>query len=192
MSPASVSRAFSFMAQRQINQAGLELVKYFEGLRLRAYPDPATKGEPYTIGFGHTGGVKRGDVVTKADAENILRADLIEAERIVIVAVKVPLTDNQFSALCSFVFNVGPGMQAVKDGFVRLKSGQPSTMLRKLNMRDYDGAAEEFSKWISGAGKPMAGLKKRRAAERDLFLKPDSKPATSGAVAEDIAHRTEP
>lgn len=147
-----------------------DLIRKHEGLRLKAYPDPATGGAPWTIGYGHTAGVKKGDVCTLEQAEKWLDEDWAYAAGIVEKAVKVPLIQNQRDALTSFVFNVGPGRKAVKDGFVTLKSDRPSTMLTKLNSGDYRGAADEFDKWVYGAGKKMAGLVTRRKEERALFL----------------------
>lgn len=147
-----------------------------EGLRLAAYPDPATGGAPWTAGYGHTGpDVRPGLTITKAMAEEWLASDLQEAAAIVEGAVAVPLTDHQFAALTLFVMNVGSGRKAKgkdlgKDGFLCLKTGRPSTLLVKLNAGDYAGAAAEFPKWVHGAGKVMPGLVKRRAKEAALFL----------------------
>lgn len=169
---------------RAIPQACTDLVKAAEGLRLAAYPDPASGAAPWTIGFGHTGAdVRPGLVITEARADELLRGDLEEAAAIVTRAVTVPLTDAQFGALVSFVFNVGPGRakrgkDAGKDGFVTLKTGKPSTLLAKLNAGDTAGAAAEFAKWTRGGGKVMAGLVKRRAAEAALFLSQDVHAAT--------------
>lgn len=149
--------------------AAVTLAKTSEGLRLTAYPDPATGLAPWTVGYGSTMGVKEGDVITLDQAEARLDRDLLNAASVVNKAVTVPLTQGQFDALTDFVFNVGPGRKDVKDGFVVLKSGKPSTMLCKLNAGDYAGAADEFPKWVNGNGKPMAGLITRRAKERALF-----------------------
>ncbi len=169
---------------RAIPQAAVDLVKEAEGLRLTAYPDPATGGAPWTIGYGHTGpDVRPGLRITKAQAEQLLQADLDIAAAVVDRAVTVELTDNQRGALVSFVFNVGAGRKAKgkdagKDGFVTLKSGQPSTLLRKLNVGDAGVAAAEFAKWTRGAGKVMPGLVKRRAAEAALFLSGEVHPVS--------------
>lgn len=143
----------------RISHEGLTLVASVEGLRLDAYPDPGTGGEPWTIGYGHTGGVKPGDRITIDQAMQFLRNDLATAERCVAGKVHVPLRQVQFDALCSFVFNVGCGAFTT------------STLLRKLNAGDTTGAAAEFGKWINAGGKPLPGLVRRRALERDLFLK---------------------
>ena len=152
---------------RQINQAGLDLIKEFEGYAepipgttsVRAYPDPGTGGDPWTIGYGHTGpDVRPGVVFTQAQAEAALRSDLRGAQSAVASAVTVALSDNQFAALVSFTFNVGAG------------AFQDSTLLRLLNQGDYTGAAGQFGQWVNGGSGPLPGLVRRRAAERALFL----------------------
>jgi lysozyme len=173
--------------RRPIPQPVIELVKEAEGLRLEAYPDPASGGAPWTIGYGHTGPeVRPGHVITKEQVEAWLASDLDAAAAIVDGAVKTPLTDLQRGVLASFVFNVGPGRKAKgkdagKDGFLVLKSGKPSTMLVKLNAGDLAGAGAEFSKWVHGAGKVMPGLVTRRAAEAALFLSDVDHPTTSAS-----------
>ena len=107
---------------RMINAAGLALVKTYEGLKLEAYRD--TSGI-LTIGYGHTAGVKPDDIIGAERAELLLEMDLMDVERAVSGLVKVPLNDNQFSALVSFVFNVGEGAFA------------KSTLLKKLNEGGY-------------------------------------------------------
>lgn len=139
------------------SKAGIELIQEFEGLRLTAYLDSVGV---LTIGWGHTGGdVKKGMVISRPEALRLLINDLKVAERSIEAQVRVPLTQNQFDALVSFVFNLGSG------------NLQRSTLLRKLNSKDYAGAADEFPKWNKAGGKELAGLTRRRNAERDLFLK---------------------
>lgn len=139
----------------QTSNNGINLIKRFEGLRLEAYRDSV--GIP-TIGYGHTHGVKMGDVITGAQADAFLREDLQVAELTINTNVKVKLTQGQFDALASFVFNLGSG------NFVK------STLLKKLNTGVYAGAADEFGKWVNAGGKKLPGLVKRRAAEREVFL----------------------
>jgi lysozyme len=141
--------------------AGRERIAKHEGCVLTAYPDPGTGGEPWTIGVGHTGDVKKGDRITHEQAMAFLAADLRTAEVAVETLVKVPLNQNQFDALVSFVFNVGPG------------AFRGSTLLRKLNLGDYGGAAYQLLVWCRAGGKVMAGLLRRRNDERDLFLTKD-------------------
>ena len=141
---------------------GVALIKAHEGLRLTAYPDPVGV---WTIGYGHTTAagppkVERGMKITDAGADAILRQDLAKFEGYVSSAVKVPLNQNEFDALVSFTFNIGPG---------NLRS---STLLKKLNAGDRAGAADEFLKWTKAGGKTLPGLVKRREAERALFLTP--------------------
>lgn len=153
---------------------GIALMHSFEDCRLRAYPDPKTGGKPYTIGWGNTQyadgrPVGPNDVISQARADEEFAFDLITFETMIDQAVKVPLTQNQFDALVSIVYNVGPGNKT-KSGILRLKSGQPSTLLRLLNAGDYKGAADQFDVWISKGSAVEKGLRRRRAAEKALFL----------------------
>lgn len=146
----------------------IEFLHGFEKLVLKTYNDGY--GFP-TIGWGHKlrPGEKFPGGITKAQADEMFKADLQEAVDVVNRAVKVPLSQGQFDALVSFVFNVGPGGPK-KAGFVRLPSGQPSTMLRMLNDGNYAGAAKEFPKWTLSAGQRSRGLLRRRNAEMKMFL----------------------
>jgi len=136
------------------SSGALKVIKESEGLFLNAYKCPAGK---LTIGWGHTSGVTEKMRISIDVAEKFLRMDLVVVERAILSLVKVPLTQNQFDALCSFTFNTGAA---------RLKS---STLLEKLNASDYSGAAEEFDKWVLVGKKRLQGLIVRRAAERRLF-----------------------
>ncbi len=139
-----------------ISQAGINLIKQFEGCRLTAYKDAVGV---VTIGYGHTPS-KLGTTITQEQAEQLLKEDLKKFEEGVLELVKVPLNQNQFDALVSFSFNLGIGALAC------------STLLKKLNAKQYQEAANEFSKWVNAGGKPLPGLVKRRQAEKELFLKP--------------------
>ena len=99
------------------SDGGLALIKASEGLETEAYPDPGNRvtGEPWTIGYGHTRGVRRGDTCTEEQATEWLREDLQTAEGAVRRLVGVPLSQGQFDALASFVFNVGPSRSASRD-----------------------------------------------------------------------------
>ncbi len=145
----------------QTNQAGLELIKMFEGLRLEAYVDAVGV---WTIGYGHTKTARRGMVITEEQAEALLREDLQDAENAVNRLVKVPLNENEFSALASLVFNIGSG------------NFQKSTVLRRLNAEDRVGAADAIEWWnkgrVNGVLTTLPGLVRRRAAEKALFLTP--------------------
>jgi GH24 family phage-related lysozyme (muramidase) len=152
-----------------ISQYARALLKVLEGRRLKAYPDPATGGEPWTNGYGHTGGVKAGETIDDAQAEAWLDEDIAAAEAIVDRWVTVKLTTGMRDALILFIFNIGPGVQGQKDGFVWLKNGDHSTLLTKLNAGDYVGASAEFPKWDKAAGKQMDGLHQRRLKEQALF-----------------------
>lgn len=136
------------------------LAKEAEGLRLSAYPDPGSGGDPWTIGYGSTRGVKKGMTITLDEANTRLAADMDQAGSAVTRWVDVPLSQNQFDALCDFVFNLGEG------------NFRGSTLLKKLNAGDYAGAAAEFPRWNKASGKVLPGLVTRRAAERALFERP--------------------
>ena len=142
----------------KVSVRGLDLIRGFEALRLTAYPDPGAKdGTPWTIGYGHTAGVEEGDTCTDGDALFWLREDLAGAEQCIDDHVEVELTQNQFDALASFVFNLG------------CLAFRNSTLLRLLNAGNAKGAAGQFSKWNHNNGVVMAGLTRRRKAEADLF-----------------------
>ena len=145
---------------REVNKAGLDLIKSFEGLKLEAYPDPGAGGKPWTIGFGSVKGVKKGMKITVQEAEQRLIMDLQDACKAVERFVTVPLNDNQFAALVSFTFNCGAGNLAV------------STLLKRLNEGEYGSVPMQLMRWNKAAGKVMSGLTRRRAAEGELFQMP--------------------
>ncbi|MBB3979652.1 GH24 family phage-related lysozyme (muramidase) [Rhizobium azooxidifex] len=145
--------------------AGRKAITAHEDNVLTAYPDPATGGEPWTIGVGHTSAagppkVVRGMRITAAQSDEILSRDLKTFEAGVRSAVKVPLNQNEFDALVSLAFNFGVG------------AFSKSTLVKKLNAGDRAGSADQFLVWNRAAGKVMKGLSSRRASERSLFLKP--------------------
>ena len=134
-----------------------DLIKAFEGFKLNAYQDG---GGVWTIGYGSTGDdVKEGTVWTIEDCERRLKIDLLMIEKDIEELVTVPLTQNQISALSSFIYNVGYG------------AFKKSTLLKKLNEKDYEGAASELLRWNKDNGKVIKGLSLRRAKEKELFLK---------------------
>lgn len=147
----------------QVSDAGIELIKSFEGFRANAYPDPKSGGDPWTVGYGSTKfpsgrPVKKGDYVTPAQAEMYLREDVKKFANSVDALVTVPLKQCQYDALVSFVYNLGA------------TNFRSSTLLKKLNAKDYKGAADEFLRWVSPGSSVEAGLRRRRTAERNLFL----------------------
>lgn len=131
-----------------------ELIRAFEGLELKAYKCPAGV---LTIGYGHTKTVTAGMVITEEEAEALLREDLLWVEETINNKVTVPLTQSQYDALASFIYNVGSG------AFTK------STLLRKLNTGDYVGASAEFKRWNKADGRVLKGLVRRRKAEQELF-----------------------
>lgn len=142
---------------------GGELIKFWEKLMLVAYPDPATGGDPWTIGWGHTGpDVMPGQVITEEQAQILFDMDV---EEFVAGVNKLNLyrliPQCQFDALVSFAFNLGP------------ENLGKSSLLRKFLAGDIEGAAREFPKWNNANGKPMRGLTRRRIAEQAMFLGQD-------------------
>ncbi|MGP4772512.1 lysozyme [Acinetobacter sp. PFS20] len=143
------------------SQVGIDLIASFEDTRFKAYDDGVGI---WTIGIGTTvypNGVevKEGDTCTLEQAKSYFKQDLAKFEKTVNDSVKVPLTQNQFDALVSLTYNIGSS------------AFKSSTLLKKLNKRDYQGAADQFTLWNKAKGKILDGLTRRRAAERALFLK---------------------
>lgn len=144
-------------------QAAVDLIKSFEGCVLKAYTCPA--GKP-TIGYGSTEGVRLGMTISRPQAEQMLSGHLAKITPEVAKLVKTKLSQNQFDAVVSFVYNVGVG---------NFKS---STMLRLLNSGDISGAAAEFPRWNKADGKELPGLTRRRKAEQALFGAESSLPSS--------------
>lgn len=137
-------------------RSGLSIIRQFEGCKLKAYLCPAGV---WTIGWGRTTNVKRGDICSQEQADKWLVQEYDAFEKKVRALVKVPVTANQLGALVSFAYNIGTGALG------------SSTLLKKLNAGDYVGAAGQFARWNKAGGRVLAGLTKRRAAEAALFLK---------------------
>ena len=147
--------------QMVVSLFGIALICGFEGLRLKAYDDGVGV---WTIGFGTTiypNGirVKKGDTCTEAQAKAYMAYDLKKFESAVSNAVTVPLNQNQFDALVSLTYNIGPS------------AFSKSTLVKKLNAGDIRGVAEQFDAWVNAGGKRMQGLVNRRAKEKEVFLK---------------------
>ena len=140
------------------SEKGLALIRQHEGFRSHAYPDPGSGGDPITIGYGSTHGVHLGMVVTEVEADAMLRRELPIYEAVVNHGVHVEITQHEFDALVSFVYNVGS------------RNFLGSTALRKLNAGDKQGAADALLMWNHASHHVMAGLTKRRHDERNLFL----------------------
>lgn len=138
----------------QYGRTGLELTKHFEGCKLKAYRDG---GGVLTQGYGNTHRVIEGSTITQEQAELDLMANVADAVDTVNDHVTVTLSQAQFDALVDFTFNLGP--TAFKN----------STLLRKLNAGDYEGAAAEFIRWNKDNGVVVDGLTRRRQAESALF-----------------------
>jgi lysozyme len=143
------------MQEFSYSGSGLALTKSFEGLHLEAYRDCAGI---WTIGYGHAGlGVFGGESVSELEAEVLLRADLAEAVACVNRAVKTTISQGQFDAMVDFCFNAGRG------NFVQ------STLLCKVNGRDFGGAVAQFALWVHAGGEVVNGLVRRRKAEAEVF-----------------------
>ncbi|HGM7000517.1 lysozyme [Serratia marcescens] len=143
-----------------ISKGGIELIKRFEGLELEAYQDSVGV---WTIGYGWTQAVDGKKIapgmrIDQATADRLLKCGVVQYEQGVNQLVKVRITQGQFDALVSFAYNLG------------LRSLSTSTLLRKLNNGDKQGAADEFGRWVNAGGKRLDGLVARRAAEREMFL----------------------
>ena len=137
---------------------GIALIKEFEGLRLKAYLCP---GGVWTIGYGHTAGVKSGMVISEAQAEEYLKADLILFERY-LNGLGLALNQNQFDALISFIYNVGTG------------NFSSSTLLCKVRVNPQDNSImDEFLRWVYSKGRVLPGLQRRRLAEMKLYFSND-------------------
>ena len=138
---------------------GFALIKEFEGCFLTAYPDPGSGGDPWTIGWGHTGSdVYPGLVISQAKADELFEQDMQYFVNGTKNLIKVPCTDEQFGALVSFAYNCGLGALG------------GSTLLKYFNSGNIQAAADQFPLWNRAANGVMPGLVRRRAAERALFL----------------------
>lgn len=148
-----------------INSAALRLIKEFEGFEAEAYKDPVGI---VTIGYGTTAAAgvgispKLGDKITEAQATDYLKRAVDKFAAQILPKITRTPTGNQFGAMVSLAYNIGPG------------AFNKSTVLRRFNAGDISGAADAFLMWNKAGGKVLAGLTRRRKAERELFLTPDS------------------
>ena len=138
----------------KISNTGIDLIKHFEGCELEAYKCAAGV---WTIGYGHIKDVYPRMKITQEQAEEMLVHELTEYENYINDCVTVPMSENQFDAMVSWVFNLGVG---------NLKA---STLLKVLNAGDYKGVPEQIMRWNKAGGKVLEGLTRRRQAEADLF-----------------------
>ena len=138
----------------KISENGLELIKKFEGCETTAYQDSVGV---WTIGFGHTKGVKEGQTCSIEDAESMLADEMDEYEGYINNMVKVELQQHEFDALVAWVYNLGP-----------TNLGE-STMLKVLNGGQFDRVPDEMNRWTRAGGKILEGLVRRRQAESLMF-----------------------
>ena len=134
------------------------LVGGFEGIRLTAYPDPATGGKPWTVCYGHTEGVRPGDRFSLAECKELLREDLGVYASGIEQCVKVPLPDERWVALVSFAYNVG------------VKAACSSSVVRLINAGRTRDGCNALLQWNRAAGIVFPGLTKRRQREQALCL----------------------
>ena len=151
-----------------ISNEGINFIKGQEKLILRACQDEMNT---WTVGYGHRENVRKDAVITQEEADEWLKQDLLKCSRLLNKVIEVPVTQNQFDALCSFLFSVGPGQRGVKSGLVELRSGQPSALLLFLNQGCYAAAAEQFGSWIYVGNAVKKELILRREREKNLFLR---------------------
>jgi lysozyme len=151
----------------RLSESGLSMIASFEGYMPYTYKDVA--GYP-TIGYGHLikAGERFREPLMPEQALELLHADAAIFERAVNQGVSVPLHGHQYDALVSITFNVGPGGK-YRDGIIRLRSGTPSTLLRKVNAELHPEVPPQFMRWVNAGGKPIRGLKLRRAAEGKTY-----------------------
>lgn len=147
--------------EMHISPNGIDLIRNFESIRLKAYDDGVGV---WTIGYGTTKypngiRVKKGDTCTLNQAQNYMQNDLRKFEQTVNDSVKVPTSQNQFDALVSLAYNIGP------------TAFEESTLVKRLNEKNYKAAADQFGLWVNARGKRLQGLVNRRAIEKALFLK---------------------
>lgn len=148
----------------KIDKVGKNLIFKYEGCELQAYPDPATNGIPYTIGYGNTyyengEKVKLGDKITQARADELFDGLISHYEKSVDSLTRDDITQNMFNSLVSFCWNCG------------IANLKVSTLLKKVNKNPNDiTIKQEFEKWNRANGRPMAGLTARRAAEANLYF----------------------
>jgi lysozyme len=150
------------MDEMKAGVGAIRIIKEYEGLMLTAYKCPAGI---WSIGWGHTKGVKEGQRISVDQALSFLQADIAEVSRGVQSLLKVSVTQDQFDALVSFAFNVGLDI----DADTKAEGLGDSRLLKLVNAGDYQGAALEFGMWVYGGGKRLAGLVARRRQEQCLF-----------------------
>ena len=162
----------------KMTDQGIRLIMEFEGFRAQAYRDAVGV---WTVGYGHTAAAGKPDVtaglkITRTEAETILRRDVRMFAEAVAKLVKVPLADNQFSALVSFAFNVGTGNFA------------KSSVLAAVNRNDFDAVPSRLALWVKAGGRTLPGLIRRRAVEAQMFLQHEAGPVV--AAKPDVQNRT--
>jgi len=140
---------------KKVSAEGVDFIKRWEGLSLEAYQDG---GGVWTIGYGHTAGVQKDDRITESDAEDFLLDDISWAEKAINKLVNTNLSQKQFDAIVSFVYNLGT------------TNFKASTLLRRLNSGDFLEVPEQICRWNHDGSNMVLGLSRRRVAEAQRFL----------------------
>ena len=152
----------------EAERIALDMLKQFEGFRADPYPDPATGGEPWTIGYGSTRDLQGIPVgpntppITEVQASQLAMLDMLAAFNAEASAIKVPLTAHEQAAIEDFIYNIGAG------------NFRDSTLLRLINQKQMALAAKQFELWDRADGRVMAGLLRRRIAEEQTFVTKDA------------------
>ena len=171
MVTGSVPAPSGALRRMKVSKAGITFIHTFESLKLKAYPDPGSGGDPWTIGWGSTtdlngNPIKPGTVWTKGMADEKFAQDLAKFEAGVNRLIgTTPTTQNQFDALVSFAYNVGLDI----DDDTKAEGLGDSTLLKHHNAGRYDSASLEFVKWNKNDGRVMRGLTRRRFAEAEIY-----------------------
>lgn len=150
-----------------ISDTGIKLIQHYESCSLKSYRDSA---QILTIGWGHTGSdVYDGMIITQDQADDLFKNDI----EVFVNMLNSRLEDNieqyQFDALVSFLYNVGPGSVGIKDGLFVLRDGNPSTLWRMIESKNFIGASQQFLQWTRSDGMILRGLVARRRSESLLF-----------------------
>lgn len=151
----------------EAERIALGMIKQFEGFSAVPYPDPASGGEPWTIGYGSTHDLLGRPVtpstppITEVQASQLAMLDMLTAFKTVASAIKTPLTQHERAAIEDFIYNVGAG------------NFKDSTLLRLINQNQWALAAKQFELWDRADGKIMSGLLRRRLAEEQCFVTAD-------------------
>lgn len=149
-----------------ISQTGIDLIKHYEGCSLQSYQDSTGI---WTIGWGTTKNVKQGQTITQEEADLLLQNDVEIFGSMLSNKLPFSIPQNQFDALTSFLYNIGPGAKGIKDGLFSLRNGEPSTLWKNVIANNTAQATGQFLLWDKAGGKVLLGLQRRRKSESILY-----------------------